>query len=250
MPSWEPFSEAARQGIVAAQQFAERIGTPYLDAEHLLVGALEVGNNPAVEALNSLGIAVSVVTVAVERTIERGSGGSDEMTFTGRAKRLIEQAFEESRALNHQYVGAEHIVLAYLDVFGENSAALRDAGVNTGAFREKIVELVSGTPPKRARVRGVEPSRAPSARLTWDRVMGEIEMLDSPGQQSATDVESERRLYYIDDEDLWRKLQASVGRRDLPGTLLYAFILNKRSAREPQEVVRDLLERLQQTFTR
>jgi ATP-dependent Clp protease ATP-binding subunit ClpA len=63
--------------------------------------------------------------------------------FTDRARRIVVLAQEESRALDHNYIGTEHILLGLLRV-GEGPAhqALAAAGVQLDAARAKVLEYV------------------------------------------------------------------------------------------------------------
>jgi hypothetical protein len=65
------------------------------------------------------------------------------MRFTERSRRLMVLAQEEARALRHNYVGTEHLLLA-MTVLGEGAAgrALDRIGVGPEAVRERIVAEV------------------------------------------------------------------------------------------------------------
>ena len=63
--------------------------------------------------------------------------------FTDRARRIVVLAQDESRALDHDYIGTEHILLGLLRL-GEGPAyqALSSEGVELDAVREHVVEHV------------------------------------------------------------------------------------------------------------
>jgi ATP-dependent Clp protease ATP-binding subunit ClpA len=63
--------------------------------------------------------------------------------FTDRARRIVVLAQDESRALDHDYIGTEHILLGLLRL-GEGPAyqALSSEGVELDAVREQVVEHV------------------------------------------------------------------------------------------------------------
>ena len=50
------FTEKAQEAIVAAQQLAERLQSPVLDAEHLLSALLEPDDGVPAETLRRLGV--------------------------------------------------------------------------------------------------------------------------------------------------------------------------------------------------
>jgi ATP-dependent Clp protease ATP-binding subunit ClpC len=63
--------------------------------------------------------------------------------FTDRARRVVVLAQEESRMLNHNYIGTEHILLGLIHE-GENvaAAALESLGISLEAVRAKVEEII------------------------------------------------------------------------------------------------------------
>jgi hypothetical protein len=67
------------------------------------------------------------------------------MPQTPRAKKVIEYAVEESRTLNHEYVGTEHLLLGLLrESEAVASLVLKHRGLTTEQVREAIVHLHAG----------------------------------------------------------------------------------------------------------
>jgi ATP-dependent Clp protease ATP-binding subunit ClpA len=63
--------------------------------------------------------------------------------FTERTRKVINMSREEARALHHEYVGTEHLLLALIrDGGGVGVAALRDLGVNLDEVTRLINETV------------------------------------------------------------------------------------------------------------
>lgn len=63
--------------------------------------------------------------------------------FSAGARRALELAEQEARALGHDRVGTEHVLLGVLaSEDGQSSAALREAGATLDAARRKVVEAV------------------------------------------------------------------------------------------------------------
>ncbi|MBO1913935.1 ATP-dependent Clp protease ATP-binding subunit ClpC, partial [Microvirga sp. 3-52] len=62
------------------------------------------------------------------------------------AKRVIELSVDESRKLNHSYIGTEHILLALIRE-GEGVAArvLSNAGVSLNKARQQVLQLLGTT---------------------------------------------------------------------------------------------------------
>ncbi len=63
--------------------------------------------------------------------------------FTDRARRVVVLAQDEARALNHNYIGTEHILLGMLSE-GEGVAAraLRELDINLEAIRQQVEEVI------------------------------------------------------------------------------------------------------------
>src|SRR5688572_20890555 len=59
--------------------------------------------------------------------------------FTDRARRVIVLAQEESRLLNHDYIGTEHILLGLIhEGEGVAARALESLGIRLAAMREEV----------------------------------------------------------------------------------------------------------------
>jgi ATP-dependent Clp protease ATP-binding subunit ClpC len=62
--------------------------------------------------------------------------------FTDEARRVVVLAQEESRELNHSYIGTEHLLLGLLRGEGSAAAALASLDVGLDAARERVAEIV------------------------------------------------------------------------------------------------------------
>jgi len=154
---WEPFTERARRSIVLAQEEAQRLGNNYIGTEHLLLGIISEGESVAAKVLEALGVNLQKVRNEVESIVGKGGQPTQhEMVFTPRAKRVIELAFEEARALAHNYIGTEHLLLGLVRE-GEGVAArvLSNLGVEPAKVRSEITKLL-----------GVETAATPTREKT------------------------------------------------------------------------------------
>jgi ATP-dependent Clp protease ATP-binding subunit ClpB len=130
------FTEKAQEAIVAAQQLAERMHSPVLDAEHLLSALLEPDDGIPAETLRRLGVDLAGFRGELAALLARRArieGGS--LTLDGRAKRVIERAQEEARRLGDDYTSTEHLLLATSEAGGEGQQLLE----RHGAGREAIL---------------------------------------------------------------------------------------------------------------
>ncbi len=62
--------------------------------------------------------------------------------FTKDARQVVVRAQEEARALQHNYIGTEHILLGLIGAGGEVGAALGAAGVTNHAVRSEVERII------------------------------------------------------------------------------------------------------------
>jgi ATP-dependent Clp protease ATP-binding subunit ClpC len=99
-----------------ARKEADRFNHNYVGTEHLLLGLIKLGQGVAVNVLQKLGLDLETVRIEVEKQV--GSGPDTKMSgnipYTPRVKKVLALAGKEAKALNHSYVGTEHILLGLL----------------------------------------------------------------------------------------------------------------------------------------
>ncbi|MEO7717774.1 MAG: Clp protease N-terminal domain-containing protein [Capsulimonas sp.] len=144
---WQRFSERARKVIFYSQEEARYLGENYVGPEHILLGLLREANNVAGNLLQESGVDLVGLRVELLARVKRGEGqiGGD-MQLTPRAKYVIDFAYEEARALRHNYIGTEHLLMGL--VKQEDSAAgklLAEHGVTIEDLRAKVRTGSSGT---------------------------------------------------------------------------------------------------------
>ena len=136
------FTPRAQQVLALARKEADRFNHNYVGTEHILLGLIKLGQGVAVNVLNKLGLDLDTVRLQVEQQV--GSGPETKMVgnipYTPRVKKVLALAAKEAKALNHSYVGTEHILLGLLRE-GEGMAAqvLRNLDVNLDKARNEIL---------------------------------------------------------------------------------------------------------------
>jgi ATP-dependent Clp protease ATP-binding subunit ClpC len=139
------FTDRARRAVVRAQEEARMLDHSFIGSEHILLGLIhdEVGGVGA-KALESLGISLETVRNQVEEISGRGQAPPPgHIPFTPQAKRVLELALSESRALGHSYIGTEHILLGLIRQ-GEGVAAqvLSGLGADLDGARAQVTRLL------------------------------------------------------------------------------------------------------------
>lgn len=142
------FTPRAQQVLQLARREAERLNHGYVGTEHLLLGLIALGQGVAVEVLRKMGVDLERARREVERLVGAGdpmllpSGSeSGNIPFTPRVKKVLALAGSEARALNHSYIGTEHILLGLLRE-GEGVAArvLENLNVDLESARIAILK--------------------------------------------------------------------------------------------------------------
>jgi len=142
------FTERAQQVLVLAQEEAKRLNHNFIGTEHILLGLVREGSGIASRALQNLGIELPRVRSEVEKIIGKGEKGVVQgISYTPRAKKVIELAIEEGQNFGHNYVGTEHLLLGLLRE-GEGIAAqvLTNLGVDLKKARREVIQLLGGEP--------------------------------------------------------------------------------------------------------
>ena len=130
------FTQKAQEAIVAAQEAAQRLDSPVLDAEHLLSALLEPDDGIPAETLRRIGADLVALRGDVAAALARRAriaGGS--LSLDARAKAAIDRARDEAQRLGDEYVSTEHLLLGVLDAGGEAQALLE----RHGASREAVL---------------------------------------------------------------------------------------------------------------
>ncbi len=141
--SFNNFTPRALQVIALARKEADRLGHNFLGTEHLLLGLTKLGQGVSVNVLAIMGVNLETVRAEVEKLVGAGVGHKmiGKIPYTPRTMKVLDFARREARALNHTYVGTEHILLGLLRE-GEGVAAgvLRSLGLELEKTRQEILK--------------------------------------------------------------------------------------------------------------
>jgi ATP-dependent Clp protease ATP-binding subunit ClpA len=174
---FDRFTDRAKKVLVLAQEEALRFNHNYIGTEHLLVGLVVEGNGIAAKVLANFGLDPPRVREAFAFRIGRGDQPvKGELLFAPRAKRVIEFAMDEARALNHNYVGTEHLLLGLIrreegtDRQPVAIMLLNELGVDLERVREQLIQVVWGAPRGTAAA-GTPSVHVPVVQRTRDNVV-------------------------------------------------------------------------------
>ena len=136
------FSNRTQEAIQTSIEIARKYNQRAVDTEHLLY-ALTKDNVVMNRVFKELGIKLDELESQLEKQMVDGGFSGTTVSFTPRSTQVIQQAYQESLELNHNYIGTEHIFLGLI-VEGEGLAAqlLKKYAVTHTQARQAIVKIV------------------------------------------------------------------------------------------------------------
>ncbi len=140
------FTERAQEVITLAKEETHFLGHPATGTEHILLGLLREGEGIGAKALLSLEIDLEKTRDLIQKSIKKtNEEPAKEISFTPRAKKVLNLAQDEARKWGVTYVGTEHILLGLIRE-GEGVAAqvLLNLGVNPEKIRKQVWALLGG----------------------------------------------------------------------------------------------------------
>ena len=167
---YERFTDHARKAMQFANWEAHRCNHECLDTEHILLGLVKEGLGVAANVMKYLNIDPLKIRLEVEKIHPPGPGGKpmtdrpaqgvwsrlkaivleswrqqrlDRLPLTAWAKKVLEDSIKESRNLNHNYVGTEHLLLGLLRTQeGVAAQVLVHLGLTLEDVREEVLNLL------------------------------------------------------------------------------------------------------------
>jgi ATP-dependent Clp protease ATP-binding subunit ClpC len=144
------FTERARKVIILAKEEARRFNHDYIGTEHILLGLVREGEGVAATVLEKMGVSLENIRLEVEKLVQPGPSTQiiGDIPFTPRAKKALELSAEEARALGHNYIGTEHLLLGLIrEEEGVASQVLLNLGLDLSTVRNKVMEVLGSTLP-------------------------------------------------------------------------------------------------------
>ncbi|MBQ3413793.1 MAG: ATP-dependent Clp protease ATP-binding subunit [Clostridia bacterium] len=138
------FTNRAKKAIQIANDIAENLGHNYIGTEHILYGLREEDSGIAAKVLENQNVTSDSILGKIEDLVGRDEPIAETAGFTPRTKRVIENAFIESRKLGYNYIGTEHLLIGILRE-GDSIAAriLLDLNVNLPKLYNEIIKVIN-----------------------------------------------------------------------------------------------------------
>ncbi len=140
---FDRFTSRSKQVVKLAKREALKLNHSYLGTEHLLLGLMKLGQGIAVNVLRNLNIEYDTLLAEVELVVGYGPEIQvyGDPALSGKCKKVFELANEEALALNHNYVGTEHLLLSIIRLQdGVAAQILENLGVNLKDVRKEILK--------------------------------------------------------------------------------------------------------------
>ena len=112
------FTEQAQAALVASERLVMQMRHSQWDAEHLLLGLLEVPDGLPARLLDSLGASTDEIAIEVRSdlssapTLGNPQSATTQIFPTPRVQAVIARAREESNRLKDEFISTEHLLLA------------------------------------------------------------------------------------------------------------------------------------------
>lgn len=137
------FTPRAQQVLALARKEADRFNHNFVGTEHLLLGLIKLGQGVAVNVLQKMGLDLETVRQEVEKQSKAGPDQKQigNIPYTPRVKKVLSLASKEAKALNHTYVGTEHILLGLLrEGDGVAAKVLKELDIDIEQVRQEILK--------------------------------------------------------------------------------------------------------------
>src|SRR5665811_173058 len=138
------YTEKAKKAIMIAQEEAINLNHDYIGTEHILIGLIKEEEGVASQVLRQLGVNIDKVVEELERLVGKGEYQQvGEISFTPRAKKILELASQEASQLKNNYIDTEHILLGLIkEGSGVAVRILNDLGVNLDNVYSEIMKVL------------------------------------------------------------------------------------------------------------
>ena len=136
------YTQRAQRVFELAETEAGRFNHSSIDTEHVLLGLVGFGKGVGANVLRRRGLDLNEIRSEVEKDVVRGRLESVNLPvpFTPSVKRVLVLAQNAAKALYHDYVGTEHILLGLLgEAEGVAARVLYGFGLNLADTRAEIL---------------------------------------------------------------------------------------------------------------
>ena len=144
----EKFTEQAQEALNNSQLILNRYRHNQWDCEHVLMALIEQENGVPAEILNELEVNVNLLHTRLHAALENSQkteGGANQIYQTPRLDDLFVRAELESKRLNDDFIGAEHLLVALTqEEHGEVADVLLEFEISTESLYQALQKIRGG----------------------------------------------------------------------------------------------------------
>ena len=143
--NFNKFTIKSQEAVQQGQQIAQSFENQQIENSHILKGIFEVDENVTPFILKKLGVNIDLLKSLIDKIIESYSkvSGGDVM-LSRDASKMLNNATNEAKKMNDEYVSIEHLLIAILKNKDTISQLLKDQGVTEKNLKAAIDELRQG----------------------------------------------------------------------------------------------------------
>ncbi len=140
---FERFTHRARSVMAVANEQARQFGHDRIGTEHIVLGLLKQPEATGAKILKSRGVDVEKMLLEIDQFLKlKGKAepvAESKLPATAPAVQVVQYAIEEAKALGHDYIGTEHLLLGLLRETGGIAAqVLANLGVRLDDVRQSL----------------------------------------------------------------------------------------------------------------
>jgi hypothetical protein len=137
------FTPRAKNAVMAAHNDAEGRGHAEILPAHLVLGLLTEPDALAAKAIVDRGVTLAAVRdAAIAALPPPAEDGPALVPYSAESRKALELTFREALRLGHNYIGTEHILLALLEIEGDDGI-LTGLGLDKGEVDAFVVATLS-----------------------------------------------------------------------------------------------------------
>ncbi|MBQ4512456.1 MAG: AAA family ATPase [Anaerolineaceae bacterium] len=142
---FDRFTDSAQEAAQRAIEILQRYEQNQVDTEHILLGLLERPEGMIEKILDELDVSSKILCDRLDyllRTTTKANiygGGAGQIFITPNVRRVLDQAYAESKRLGEDLIGTEHLFLAIVNEKGTAVASLLS---EYGITRVKVLEII------------------------------------------------------------------------------------------------------------
>jgi ATP-dependent Clp protease ATP-binding subunit ClpA len=143
---FERFTESARRALFFARYEASEYGSISIETEHMLLGLVREEQGIVQRILQRAQVATQTIRDEIRNRLPPARekvAMSLEIPFSNEVKRMLMNTAEEADAMQHAYIGKEHLLLALIREEGSVAGSILAAhGLRLETVRHDIVLLL------------------------------------------------------------------------------------------------------------